>query len=915
MSRASFGRWGANLDSENFARALAAVGIWRQAQRVAPPPGSEPRAERGLGDLLSIMLRIGVVWDLPDVPTDAFDAAELAAGWRAAVDLAPRPLRLAVDVPPNQLASLTWLVGELGREAVGLDGVSVRVPFRTGRSHWSWPLRVAVLDRGQSSLRNALAGEPGWLVHDFVEFVEPEGPTSCDLLLVPAALRAGVAQILERRLNAAVILMLSPLTEPWQRTHALVDVLLRDSQAEAIGFVAPGMSVKDWLNNLIWELSHDAGLDVAMLRTARNRGSPPPVLFATSELLEETRLSRVLDRLETRVMAMPETVDAVATNGGGEAGPAVAAEPDRRRLAAEVALARTIGWDHEHDAAATTARLTRSLAMVSREPTPPRFIQAKVHEEDEGTQQALRALRNGKNHLILVRVGVQDADWLSTTEAFPADRLPEQEEHTLDVVLTAPELLSEPQRKQITLPGTGSSSECSFRVRAGAYKGPFDARIIVLYEGRILQTALLKGFVSSIPESVEDSDVLRMETEAAVRSFDDLSGRTRFDAAFVLNRNRKGVKRITLLAGEYADVRRPDDFDKEIDHIRKRLEKLVAAEPPKQPSLRDESTRELLVYLALHGHVLRDLLTEIGGAVILAAERLQILAATPESFFPLEFVYDGASPDDDAKLCPNAEQALAAGSCLGCASAHDASIVCPMGFWGLRKVIERHVHDPDAAAEVDHDYRVDASPARGRTRLHKITSAQFAASEQVDGFKSGTRAALAKQIERAIGTPTKRTLTWKQWVLDVDTADPPLLILLPHTETNAADLASLFIEDTQELSVARIDHTYVGDGGPIVLLLGCNTGDPTIPFQKFPAAFRRYGAAIVLATLTTVLGRHASVVAGEVVEVLTEHREEQATFGEVIRVVRRKLLGAGIPAALALTAYGDADWILGGRSS
>src|SRR5205823_4090678 len=139
------------------------------------------------------------------------------------------------------------------------DGIFIGAPSFNEGARWSWPLQVAVLDKGRSSFRRALLQEPSSLVSNFVEFVEPEGPTECDLLVVPAGLRSATAQIIERRLKVAAILLLAPLRESWERTHALVEVLMGDTGAGAIGFVNPGASESEWFDDLLAELSHDAG--------------------------------------------------------------------------------------------------------------------------------------------------------------------------------------------------------------------------------------------------------------------------------------------------------------------------------------------------------------------------------------------------------------------------------------------------------------------------------------------------------------------------------------------------------------------------------------------------------------------------------------------------------------------------------
>jgi hypothetical protein len=426
----------------------------------------------------------------------------------------------------------------------------------------------------------------------------------------------------------------------------------------------------------------------------------------------------------------------------------------------------------------------------------------------------------------------------------------------------------------------------------------------------------VRGVVSAEPETVDGEHALALDTEAMVRSFDDLSGRTRFGGALVINQDDAGNHHLAAITPDHADIHLLEGIQGPIEQLRSVLEKVVAGGRSSQ-SLESEATRKLLVNLAQQGRTIRDAIVEDyeNGEAIAAAERLQILAARPESYFPLEFVYDGVFPEDSAPLCRNAKRALGSGVCEVCPSKTDGKVICPLGFWGLSKIIERHAHTARADDDLRADFRIDPSPERGRKRLPELRSAVFAAHDQVDKVKRGTRDDLCARIAAATGSPIAREPSWSAWREVVDERDPPLLVLLPHVQITDNELPALFIESEQELAVGAIDPRYVGEGSPVVLLLGCSTGDPTVPFQAAPAAFRRKGAAIVLATLTKVMGRHAARIAGDIVELLAQFGpERQTTFGEVMRSVKRKLVAEGIVTALVLTAYGDADWMLGGRT-
>jgi hypothetical protein len=70
------------------------------------------------------------------------------------------------------------------------------------------------------------------------------------------------------------------------------------------------------------------------------------------------------------------------------------------------------------------------------------------------------------------------------------------------------------------------------------------------------------------------------------------------------------------------------------------------------------------------------------------------------------------------------------------------------------------------------------------------------------------------------------------------------------------------------------------------------------------------GASVVVATLTYVLGSQAAPLAKEFVKALWS-AEPGSTIGELLPQVRATMLRADNPMALALVAYGDADWKVG----
>jgi hypothetical protein len=553
--------------------------------------------------------------------------------------------------------------------------------------------------------------------------------------------------------------------------------------------------------------------------------------------------------------------------------------------------------------------------------TPPHFLQARVIDARSpvSPEPLTSAFRAHAPHQIVVRVGPGDATWIAAPDAFPDEELPESDQpHRLQVVFTDLRLEREPQTGEIVLPRQGPSSEIRFALQAGNAGERIEERIIILHRNRVLQTALLRGDVVADPVAAESDAEIEIVTEVIARAhLDDLTGRSRFDAALVLNHDEKGQSRLTRIAGERVDVAFPPvDLDEAVSLLRGELDAFInIAEDI--VALESERMRKLLIYLASQGASLYGTLVDDRiGTTFAKAARIQIVAAVPEAYLPIEFVYDRVAPRDDATVCPHARQALEQGTCPpGCRDhVDDDGVVCPLGFWCLTKVIERHVHTPERAEDVRRDFSLLREPSPKRVNLGPLTNTAFAASVKVDEYKAGVAAEALKNLRAVTGAEVGLAETWEEWITGIEKLSPSLLVLLPHT-LSARGIATLEVGKSAHLGSVHIKAAHVRgspDALPIVLLLGCKTGDPKLAFQKFPAAFRRRGAAIVLATLTTVLGRHAAPVAVRIVTAMVEQsKQKDATFGDVMLDMRRKLLLDGYPMVLALTAYGDADWRFG----
>jgi len=204
-------------------------------------------------------------------------------------------------------------------------------------------------------------------------------------------------------------------------------------------------------------------------------------------------------------------------------------------------------------------------------------------------------------------------------------------------------------------------------------------------------------------------------------------------------------------------------------------------------------------------------------------------------------------------------------------------------------------------------------PRAGRGRLPE-GPVLVAASDRVDAVAAGTSRRLAMSL-RAQHEQVAEAETWDGWI-DSVASGRALAILLAHTVySDTLDTYGLEIGASDQRWAADIDARFVPpENRPVIVaLLGCDTAAAgEVSYERFPGLFRRAGAEVVLGTLTEMLGRHAAPIAEVFGELIARGwRHGPLRMGDVMVEFRRRLVADGVVAALAVTAFGDADWELG----
>jgi hypothetical protein len=555
------------------------------------------------------------------------------------------------------------------------------------------------------------------------------------------------------------------------------------------------------------------------------------------------------------------------------------------------------------------------------EPLPDglRFIQARVLDADA---TPLGSFPSGRDCALEVRIGPIGEQWVSADAAFPSADLPQSgDKHTVTVTFTEPTIAAKPMLKKVVLPRAGASDTCAFELSIPAGLDSVRGRIAVLYRNRVLQTVLVSGDTDNSGQGS-----ISVVVDAAVRKdIGDLKGRESFDGALVIDKTASGATEMLSVAGGSAQLLSLDGIEELVQRIEERLT-AVASDPEAQAGLTSEPMTDLLRYLAMQGSLLHDrLIADQVDDQLTAQKRMQVVSVHPEAFVPLEFVYDKPPPARDAPVCPGASEALTTGTCPTTCPTGDESpfpVVCPQSFWCMNRVIERHASTPERvqALRGHADLAISAEPGAGRRTLHVLQRGAFAFSNRVDAQTPGTSSAVEKAIAEATNEPARVVETWASWAQTIADDHPSLLVLLSHTvEDDEFDQPALEIGTDEQLLCSYLEPKYVSateSEAPLVLLLGCETALSDVAFENFVSAFQRNGAAIVVGTTATVLGYHAATVAASLVSELRSAVVDESvgsTFGEVLVAARRQLVAKGYAMALALTAYGDADWRLVAR--
>ena len=916
--------WGNELSDDDYARAIAAVHVVPLAPDRLGNLSQLVRERLEHDEPITLRLRNRVASTRP--------ASDYAQAWRTAthelqprlsVDadgsllawLSPRILAPATLLQPTNETHLDLVLRWLQRPSVGAQSVFAVTSNPAAELRADYPWRIRFLGRRVGAMTQH------WSEHQFNErvFRVAQNTDPADLLFFDGPLRQALSQLFASPVAGDLLIVLGGVDTRDAATATHCRALMTELALGGVAVFDHPAPIAD-RNELVWRilegLAHDLPLDVALNRAA----APPrrsPYLFCDARLPHamkaRTRLKAILDDIGTlpddRVLGFeghPSAVRFLAAISWRDR-----VETTARELADGLRTSiDAYEYHHESDEASFMGVLARTVeqATESDDETPRRFLQCRLVTRGDPVDLSRKA-KATQAYAIQVRLGHASSEWLSGTVDLEIDDTPPDSPggHRLTVVVWHSGTSRGPQVQHLWLPRTGNTVTLSFAVHLKSEERKVRARIIVLHKNRVLQSG-------EIVASLDSEGAQEFQLDALPRTrLARLEHRSRFDAALLLNGDDDG-QQLTTLAQDQAEKINLDqeDFDDFTTFIAARLS-AIAVNPSDYEGLDQAKTTDLLRALAQKGHRLQQILFDghPQQKTIEAAGRIHLTCAKRTSFLPLELLYQHAPPLDDATTCPAALRQP--DRCDGTTQTECPddiqTVVCPFGFWGMNRVIERYSfsHQTTGANQLDCG-EVTAT----RRRLPVLGGSVVSASQYANLQDADVVADLLATLGE-LQAPVERADDWKSWEEKIEGHPAGLLILLPH-HLHANGFEYLEIGAAERLKSELVGEEHVAKPkrtpGPIVVLLGCKTQLAKIAFDNFVTAFSLAGAACVVSTVATVLGRHVGPTAEILARRVYHAAEQGGTLGEVMLHVRRAAVLNVSAMALGITAYGDADWQL-----
>ena len=450
--------------------------------------------------------------------------------------------------------------------------------------------------------------------------------------------------------------------------------------------------------------------------------------------------------------------------------------------------------------------------------------------------------------------------------------------------------------RKLELPAIADSewtAPVAFEVPTGADQ--FRVFIQVLFQDRVIQSATLTGPVLDADgPAPAPGDGLRLGVDAST-------------PPAAVHQMRPAGAALTIVPGLTGEPRllrlgekRPVDPDQVLAASKAIRQTLLGSFLAPPPSL--EAAAGVLTKLAVHGSILHQQL-EADAYDAVGWIHVSTFGAAD---LPVELVYTHPMPDSDDKVpvCPTA--LAGADRCAAdCPDRARSDVVCPYGFWATSKVVERRAHTDDRTSTV---------PGVERS-IQMLAVGAAGVSQKADEVDPTSTSRIVEAVRKAVAGGTFQSLTGWADLKPVAALPARVLVLITHTIEGApGDILGIKLQlGADDLALHRIGKLYVNptgaEPGPVVLAIGCDTGDLEASFADYVGLLFGAGAELVVSAISPVPGKNVADFVVRFFDALPGYLASPGIhrFGELLTDIRRRTVATGDVLALALTATGDAD--------
>ena len=917
MRKDIVGDWGSDLSDTEYGQALAALGALEATGTEQHQATDDPKKIMALllreflgGDRTVIWRRAHNIDGATQKSwreTIHENAQALAEGWQLLLKQSAnhqrRRPRLAVKagwLRRPDLFDFNALMGWLKAPDTGCQAL-VLMPEDAleleCRTLWHWPLRVGVPAGadGGPILDRLRSIQNGWIERLAILQQVGDARDACDLLILPPGMAARLAEQPRLYLQASFIASLDgPVA--WGAAGETSQARLRAKLGAAgIALVGKSLDLRLWYEGLMDELSHDLPVHAAVWRVGLDQTGIPPVLVGDPEALDRLRIAAIANQIDRKIGLMSALRPLLQRTKPTFDKYALAKAVTMRRRGGLEKKIRSRKYIAERVDRVPIAEEFVKKAADLEQKRVLRYIQAQAWRGDVERGSA-RALAPDRPSMLSVHIG-------ASAEAFKYGPFPEdqidfstgpvtmnvqveidgaavvtlEEEslrlpgmdwadlkdhifHKLNKLIAPPEPRTSGQmpvgvaNHSIRLPLAGDSTRAVFGLFPQPGIDQVTGRIAIIHQNRIVQTACLSAPVGELADA---GPGITVAAEAIVHPrLDNLAERRKFDATLIAADDLGSRWRLTVNCdGVVQEVEVPD-----IEGVVKKIYTAVCEvtrRPEDTLAINSEIMKSVFRSLASQGRLLYDALSYKLGDKLDTSERFQ-LVCRGNAFFPLEYVYDGPRLKLNAEVCPNSAEAMRRGDCGTCKYKGSVNFLCPLHFWGISKVIERHgiVQTESGSTLVRSEERFQPSPTR--KPFGPVRPVLFAASARAFDFDDGAswRQQLLQALTLLGGAPPTEAKTWDDWRARITDSQPKVLVLLPHTDTVELGIDVLGIETKELLAKDEIDDSLVGawETVQLLLLLGCAAAQVTETFAPYPQIFSNHGADVIIAPLAPILG-------------------------------------------------------------